>query len=278
MLDLGEKIVEMLEMAFGLWNSEVNAAISILKQSPTEFKSGGPWQLVEKVNPIFVAVGSSLVVLFFVIGFCAESVDVREEMRLEVILRMLIRVGLSEWLVANNLAIMKAIFKSVGALVELIGIKEMQPLIIAETHKKVIRNLDFGESILFGAAALLLMLIAVICGFFMLYTVYFRFLRIMVIAPLGALAFSTASGNRNVAHTALTYGRHVLGVILEAVFMVLAMMVCNAFLSSGLPGFTGDYADWVESLLYLCEMVFSIALTVGAVKGSQQLVSRALGL
>lgn len=37
----------------------------------------------------------SLVVLFFVIGFCSESIDVKEKMRFESILRMLIRLGLA---------------------------------------------------------------------------------------------------------------------------------------------------------------------------------------
>ncbi|MFR5740456.1 MAG: hypothetical protein ACLUEN_00285 [Coprococcus sp.] len=60
------------------------------------------------MEPIFVGVGSSLVVLFFVIGFCSESVDVKEDMRFEVILRMLMRIGIAEWLVANNVTIMKA--------------------------------------------------------------------------------------------------------------------------------------------------------------------------
>jgi hypothetical protein len=36
-----------------------------------------------------------VVVLFFVIGFCSESIDVKEEMRFESILRMLIRLGLA---------------------------------------------------------------------------------------------------------------------------------------------------------------------------------------
>ena len=36
---------------------------------PTEFKDGGPWQVISNIEPIFVAVGSSLAVLFFVIGF-----------------------------------------------------------------------------------------------------------------------------------------------------------------------------------------------------------------
>ena len=74
----------------------------MLGQSPTTFKGGSPWAAIEKINPVFVAVGSSLVVLFFVIGFCAESVDIKEDMRFETILRMLIRVGIAEWFVTNN--------------------------------------------------------------------------------------------------------------------------------------------------------------------------------
>lgn len=37
----------------------------------------------------------SLVVLFFVIGFCSESIAVKKEMRFESILRMLIRLELA---------------------------------------------------------------------------------------------------------------------------------------------------------------------------------------
>lgn len=136
---LGDKILALLEMVFGFWNNQVSLVFSMLGQSPVNFKGGGPWQVVESIEPIFVGVGSSLVVLFFVIGFCSESVDVREEMRFEVILRMLIRLG-------------------------------------------------------------------------------------------------------------------------------LAIIICNAFINAGLPSFTGNYADWAQTLIYLCEMTFTIALTVGSVK------------
>lgn len=148
---LGDKILALLEMVFGFWNNQVSLVFSMLGQSPVNFKGDGPWQVVESIEPIFVGVGSSLVVLFFVIGFCSESVDVREEMRFEVILRMLIRLG-------------------------------------------------------------------------------------------------------------------------------LAIIICNAFINAGLPSFTGNYADWAQTLIYLCEMTFTIALTVGSVKGAQSLTSKALGL
>ena len=86
---LGDKILALLEMVFGFWNNQISLVFAMLGLSTVDLKGGGPWAAIEAINPIFVAVGSSLVVLFFVIGFCSESVDIKEEMRFEVILRML---------------------------------------------------------------------------------------------------------------------------------------------------------------------------------------------
>ncbi len=275
---LGDKILALLEMVFGFWNNQVSLVFSLLGQSPVNFKGGGPWQVVESIEPIFVGVGSSLVVLFFVIGFCSESVDIREEMRFEVILRMLIRLGLAEWLVANNVTFMKAFFSAIGNLVNALSAGQYTTLTIDSAQADVIKNLGFGESLIMLIMAALLGIIVIICGFFMIYTVYFRFLKLMVIVPIGSIAFSTMAGNRNVAHTASSYAKYFLSVVFEAVTMALAIAICNAFISAGLPSFTGNYADWAKTLIYLCEMTFTIALTVGSVKGAQSLTSKALGL
>ena len=275
---LGDKILALLEMVFGFWNNQVSLVFSLLGQSPVNFKGGGPWQVVESIEPIFVGVGSSLVVLFFVIGFCSESVDIREEMRFEVILRMLIRLGLAEWFVANNVTIMKAFFTTIGNLVNALSAGKYTTLTIDSTQADVIKNLGFGESLIMLILAALLSIIVIICGFFMIYTVYFRFLKLMIIVPIGSIAFSTMAGNRNVAHTASSYAKYFLSVVFEAVTMALAIVICNAFISAGLPSFTGSYADWAKTLIYLCEMTFTIALTVGSVKGAQSLTSKALGL
>lgn len=275
---LGEKILDLLEIVFGFWNHQASLVFSLLGQSPVDFKGGGPWGMVESVEPVFVAVGSSLVVLFFVIGFCSESVDIREDMRFEVILRMFIRLALAEWLVIDNVTIMKAFFTSIGNLVGLLSEGSCTTLSIDSTQADIIKNLGFGESLVMLVLAALLSIIVIICGFFMIYTVYFRFLKIMVIVPAGSIAFSTLAGNRNVANTAGAYAKYFLSVVFEAVTMALAVMLCNAFISAGLPSFTGSYSDWAKTLIYLCEMTFTIALTAGSVKGAQSLTSKALGL
>ena len=275
---LGEKILSLLEMVFGFWNNQISLVFAMLGQSPVDFKGGGPWAVIEGIEPIFVAVGSSLVVLFFVIGFCSESVDIKEEMRFEVILRMLIRLALAEWFVANNVTIMKAFFTSIGNLVNLLSSGTNTTLTIDSTQADIIKNLGFGESLIMLILAALLSIIIIICGFFIIYTVYFRFLKILIIVPLGAIAFSTMGGNRTVNHTVVAYCKYFLSVTFEAVTMALAIIVCSAFVNAGLPSFTGSYADWAQTLIYLCEMTFTIALTVGSVKGAQSLTSKVFGL
>ncbi len=275
---LGDKILALLEMVFGFWNNQVSLVFAMLGQSPVNFKGGGPWAAIEAVNPVFVAVGSSLVVLFFVIGFCSESVDIREEMRFEVIFRMLIKLALAEWFVANGVTIMKAFFSTIGNLVNTLTAGSGTVLSINSTQAEIIRNLDFGEGLVMLILAVLLSVIILICGFFMVYNVYFRFLKLLVIVPIGSIAFATMGGNREVSHTAVTYCKYFLSVCFEAVTMALAIVVCNAFINAGLPAFTGSYADWTQTLIYLCEMTFTVALTTGSVKGAQNLTSRALGL
>lgn len=275
---LGGVILDLLKTVVAFWNDKIALVFELLGQSPTEFKGGGPWRVISDIEPIFVGVGSSLVVLFFVIGFCSESIDVKEEIRFETVLRMLMRLGISEWLVANNVTIMKAFFQSVGALVGLITNSGTTKLKIPQEQQDIIEGLGFGESLLMMILAVIIALVIIFCGFMIVYTVYFRFLKLLVIVPFGAIAFSTTSGNRMVSHTAVTYAKHFLSVLLEAVTMALAIIVCNAFLNAGLPTFTSDYADWTKALMYMCELTFSVAMTVGSVKGAQSLTSKMLGL
>lgn len=99
------------------------------------------------------------------IGFCSESVDVKEELRFEAILRMLMRLGIAEWLVTKNVTIMRAFFTSVGRLVGLLSAGESTTLTINAEQAEIIKGLGFGESLIMLILAALLSIIVIICGF-----------------------------------------------------------------------------------------------------------------
>lgn len=278
LFSFGGVILDLIYMVFSFWNSEVDLLFDLLGQSPTTFKDGGPWEKIEAINPIFVAIGSSLVVIFFVIGFCSESIDVREEMRLEKILQLLMRLAVAEFFVANNVSIMKAIFETVGNIIGSISSEKVVQVKMTKEVAETFLDLGFGESLLMLIITAILSLVVIVCGFFLIYTIYFRFLKILIIVPLGSVAYSTMSGNHMITNTAITYTKYFLSVVFEAVMMALAIIVCNSFLSSDFPAFAAELSPWTRALFYVCEMTFTIALTVGSIKGAQSLTSKALGL
>ena len=53
---LGDKILSLLEMVFGFWNNQISLVFSMLGQSPVNFTGGGPWAVIEGIEPIFLAV------------------------------------------------------------------------------------------------------------------------------------------------------------------------------------------------------------------------------
>lgn len=60
---------------------------------------------------------------------------------------------------------------------------------IPNEQQEIIEGLGFGESLLMMILAVIIALVIIFCGFMLIYTVYFRFLKILVIVPFGAIAF-----------------------------------------------------------------------------------------
>lgn len=272
----GSIILKLLNAAFDFWNSQTEIVLSILTTNPESVNGGKVWSIIETVNPIFVGVGMGLITLFFVIGLCSESIDVREDVRIETVLKSLIKISIAGWLVAYNLDIVKAVFQVVAnfivALMSKIGGGvDIGKISISDGAAATIEHLSLAESFLFMILAAVIALVVIVCSFGMIYAVYFRFLRIFTLVPFGSLTFSTFAGNRNI-NIASSYFKYFLSVAMEALVMVIAIMVCNAFVNGGLLNATepGD-GDWASVLVYLCQIVFSICLTVGSVRSAQQL-------
>ena len=274
---LGPQIVKLLNAALSFYSSQVDTVLLMLRQSPQEVLGGGPWQNVERLEPIFTGVGASLVVLFFIIGFCAESVNLKEELRFENILRMLIKIGIAEWLVSYNLAMVKTFCQSIGNLIALLGAQAPDKIVVDAAHTQALEELNFGESLVMLIVAAVAALVIVVSAAFLLYAVYFRMIRVFLVAPLGALAFSTTAGGSIAGQTSLSYLKYMLSILLEAVVMVLAILVCNSFIASGLVE-GGGGTDFGGLIIYLLSLSFVAAFTAGTVKGAQTLTSRVFGL
>lgn len=273
-----------IEAGFSVWNACIKSVLLLLSQGPEEFGDGSLWNSIKSIEPIFVGVGTGLIVLFFAIGFCQECVDVKSEMRFEVILRFLLRLSIAEFLVVQNLSILQAIFTSIGNLGKLvIGTMKTEDGMILKIPSE---QIDYLKSLkAFGLLPLILlavvvMLVVACAGFMLLYTIYFRLFKVLIIMPYGALAFSTVAGNNRVSNVSGSFARYAISTSLEAVTIILALFLGIKFINGGvLPDFLGEDPSGTLAFTVWClQTCFVSLLTVGIVKGAQNITSKALGI
>lgn len=278
-------IISMINCGIEIWNFIVtNVVLPLLKGNPQSFNSAA-YALIERVNVIFVGVGSTLVVLFFLIGFCANSIDIKEELRFEKVLQLFIKLSIAEYFVVNSLTIVEALFGSISGLVNLVAgnAGNIATLSLNSAMKDTIRDSGFGWQLLLIPVAFVFFLALVAASLLIVYQAYSRFLKVLIAAPYGALAFSTlGSGAQSVSNVTPSFIKYTISSLMEAVTMLLALGICSAIVSSnhsGILGLSGIASDsWETVLLWMVESLFLILLTVGTVKGSQNLTQRVLGI
>lgn len=285
-LDLSEGILQLLEVSYDIYNMLLKHAVGLICVDPSFWEGGSPWQIIEKINPYFVSVGCSLVVLFFVIGFCNSSTDTRNDVRFETILKSLIRVGVAEYFVVNSLTILKAIFGSVAALANLVsggGLSRGLTVKLSDKMTKAVKKVDFPGNIIPLFISLLVFLGMVICGFVLIYTAYVRIVRCLVIVPYGAIAFSTMAGDSQmIAQVLPSFIKYFISTVLETVTMIIGLMLSSAIVSSntfqGIFSLTTEVGSVGHVVNLLLSTVMICFVTIGIVKSAQTITQRALGL
>ena len=264
----------------------INSAITVLQKSPSEWNSDGWEFILQNVNTVFIAFGCQLVVLFFLIGFLAESIDPRQDIRFETMIKALFKILLAEFLVCNSASIVTGLFQLVTSLTSGVTTNKYQ----VPTWKIVdgqgtildfdtlLQSLGLVDLCFVLLAAFLYMIVMIGAGAVVAYTAYMRFFKIMAIVPYGSLASATVSGNHTLNHTVMQFYKYVLSVVLEAVTIIVAIGLYTAIM--GGTQFEVIVANEENQyILYaFINRALAALLLVGVVKGSGTLTQRVLGL
>ncbi|MCI8408953.1 MAG: hypothetical protein HFJ09_06735 [Lachnospiraceae bacterium] len=135
-----------LKFVYALWNGLINETYRILLLLPTsktdDIDLSDVNYALNSINSIFVAVATSLLVLFFLIGFCSETTNVREEMRFDTIARYLVRLIVAEYFTIHSKEILIQILKVCKAfckqLKKFLNLKDAK-LHISADEKKLLK-------------------------------------------------------------------------------------------------------------------------------------------
>lgn len=279
-------VLELLKFTISIYNNLTGTAAGILAQDPAAWNAEG-WAFIGTVNQLFLGIGGVLTVIFFLIGFCADSIDIKQDFRVENILRMLLKLSVAEFFVVNSLKIVSALFGfGTGMIGKLQGGGTVSYTVPAEVETILTAPGEHEISGLSGSFHILLLYITAIIfllmiaggGMMILLEAYQRFLKILLLVPYGTLANSTLAGNHMLNHSAESFWKYALCTILEAVTMYLALRLSASVVGSGSIGLAGDQTGAMYVLGWMLESTFVCLLTLGLVKGAQTITQRALGL
>ena len=114
----------MMKMAVSFWGMCCDAAVKYLKISP---KGTNAFTTVSgTIFSVFLAVAASLVVLFFLLGWLNETIDINKSFTLENMFRFFVRFAIASSLIVNSFWLVYGIMDCSVALVNAVGVDTSQ--------------------------------------------------------------------------------------------------------------------------------------------------------
>lgn len=272
----------LLDTGVGIYNSLLGLSIDLLQQSPETWNGGSGWNIVTSVNTAFIALGSSLVIIFWLIGVISMSVDERMNVRVEVMLKAFIKLVIAEALVTLSIDIIKSFFSLVNSLTTgFLPTASSANLTVPDNINSFFEGtVSFTDGIFCAIVGLFFLVASVAAGASILYFAYIRFFKVLLIVPYGAIASSTMVGGPAFSHSAANYYKYTLSTVFEAATMLLAIKISSAIISSSainiITNETGT--DGITVVQWMIRALIMLFITLGAVKESSQITQRGLGI
>ena len=146
-------IVENLNNAFSTWNGKLGELWGLVTTGPQTFKGGAVWSVMQTLHNGMVGIGYALVVLFFAISLCKNTMNFHELKRPEAAIHYFLRFVAAKALVGYGMDIMLNVFSICNGIVtdmadSMGGISEAMVSLPAEMQT-AIENVGFLASISF---------------------------------------------------------------------------------------------------------------------------------
>lgn len=279
---LGDVEMDLLTVADRIFNYIYNLSISMFTTNPkTWAESMGIWSVINQIYENIIPVGCSLVVVIFLIGFCSNTVDVKEELNFERAIRLLIRLGITEWFVVNSLTITGYLFSMVSGLIGLVNSTTTTPAITSSVSTYLHEMSNTSRVVLLFVIIFYLVILPLSAAAIMVMA-FTRLIKVMLIIPYGPIAYSTISGGiQAISGTLPSYIKYLLGTLLEAFSVMVALkigqvMILNKSLFDLTSIQSKDYL--MPCILELCQTMISAVLLTILVKIAKDVATKALGL
>ena len=262
----------MFSGADSVWKYCMALVYILMGQTPSSL-SPDAWNFVTgTVYPWFTTIGVTMLNLFFMVGFVRQSINLRENMSLEIFVEQVIKVIAANVLIVSAVPIIQNFISGAGLL--------SQDILMTGYPEIFSADVDAGAVIAYVLFGLIYLILSAICGVLILVEVLGRFLNLFLLTAFAPVAFSTLAGGRGIENSAFSWIKSFLTSVFQIVVIALILRIGSLMITGGIAGSAnvaspdGWFDGFGDVLFSMMTMVFMAT----AVKGSDAFLKRALDL
>ena len=279
-MNSGNWIIDNLLYALKVWNEKLAEIWQLIIQSPQSFKGGTIWNVIVSINGALKAVGTALLVLFFLVGVVKTAGSFSEVKRPEHALKLFVRFAIAKGVITYGLDLMTAIFRIVQGVISTAmhtaNIGTVTAITLPTEITNAVKSLSFLESIPVWAVSLIGCLIVIILSFIMIMSVYGRFFKLYLYTAIAPIPLSTFAGEPS-SHIGKSFLKSYAAVCLEGAIIVLGCIIFSIFTASP-PAVDTSASASTMVWTYLGELIFNLLVLTGTIKMADRVVREMFGL
>ena len=279
-MNSGNWIIDNLMYALKVWNEKLAEIWQLIIQSPQSFKGGTIWNVIVSINGALKAVGTALLVLFFLVGVVKTAGSFSEIKRPEHALKLFVRFAIAKGVITYGLDLMTAIFRIVQGVISTAmhtaNIGTVTAITLPTEITNAVKSLSFLESIPVWAVSLIGCLIVIILSFIMIMSVYGRFFKLYLYTAIAPIPLSTFAGEPS-SHIGKSFLKSYAAVCLEGAIIVLGCIIFSIFTASP-PAVDTSASASTMVWTYLGELIFNLLVLTGTIKMADRVVREMFGL
>ena len=279
-MDSGNWIIDNLLFALKVWNEKLQEIWALLTTSPQSFKGGAIWNVIVSINGALKAIGTALLVLFFLVGVVKTTGSISEVKRPEHALKLFVRFAIAKGVITYGLDLMIAIFKIVQGVISTsmhtAGLGSITAVTLPTQITNAVNGLTFFQSIPVWAVSLIGCLVVIVLAFIMIMSVYGRFFKIYLYTAIAPIPLSTFAGEPT-SHIGKSFLKSYAAVCLEGAIIVLGCIIFSIFTANP-PAIDASASVTTMVWSYLGELIFNLLVLTGTVKMADKVVREMFGL
>jgi hypothetical protein len=272
-------ILDLLNFALDIWNGKLTEVWSLLIVSPSDFKSGTIWTVIQSIHGALQATGLALLVLFFAAGTFKTCGTFVEMKRPEQALKVFVRFAIAKGLVTYGMELMLALLEIGQGILSTVmsaSTSVIADSILPESISTAVEECSLLPSIGILAVSLVGMLVIVVLSFILILTVYGRMFRVYLYTAVAPIPLSAFAGEPT-QQIGISFLKSYASVCLEGVIIALCCVIYSAYAASA-PAVSADASTAMQVLTYIGELAFNMLVLVGLIKGASQVTREMMGI